>query len=121
MERNLQRLTIEEGISFEDFRTHRADIEAERAELTALVETIRSRRSLVKADFDVALNLAQQLGFLFDRGNLDEKRLLCETVLKRVYVKERRIVRIELNPPSASSPQVLGVRNPSSLVDQVVQ
>jgi len=53
MERNLQRLVIEEDISFADFKEHRTRIEAERTNLKNLVEAIGSRRSLVKADFEM--------------------------------------------------------------------
>lgn len=101
MEINLQKLAIEEGISFRDFREHRAEIEAERASLNNLIEQIRFRRNLVKADFEIALNLAVQLDFLFDRGTSDEKRLLCETIFKRLYIKDHKIINQDLNSPFA--------------------
>jgi len=66
-----------------------------------LMETIRSRRNLVKADFEIALNLAKQLDFLFEKGTFAEKRLLCETVLKRLYIEDGKIMKTELNPPFA--------------------
>ena len=100
MERNLQRLAIEEGISFADFREHRNEIEAERARLNDLVEMIKARRNLVKADFRIALDLAKQIDFLFERGTFAEKRLLCETVFKRLYIEDGRITKNpELNSP----------------------
>ena len=99
MEKNLQRLAIEEGISFRDFREHRSEIEAERAKLNDAIETIKARRNLVKADFEIALNLAKQVGFLFKKGTFAEKRLLCETVLKRAYINEGKIIKTELNSP----------------------
>ena len=37
VEKNLQRLVIEEDISFDDFKEHRARIEAERANLNDLL------------------------------------------------------------------------------------
>jgi hypothetical protein len=40
------------------------------------VDVISQRQHLVKADFEIALELATQLDFLFDMGNFDEKRLL---------------------------------------------
>ena len=88
MEKNLQRLVIEEEISFEDFKEHRSHIEAERAKLKNSVDVIRQRQHLVKADFEIALQPATELDFLFDRGNFDEKRLLCETMFKRPYTKD---------------------------------
>jgi len=51
MEQNLQRLAIEEEISFGDFKEHRSRIEAERARLRSTVDDIKQRQHLVKADF----------------------------------------------------------------------
>ena len=65
MEKNLQRLVIEDEIPFEDFKEHRAQIESERTRLKNTVEVINSRRNLVRADFEIALELATQLDFLF--------------------------------------------------------
>jgi len=61
----------------------------------------RQRQHLVKADFEIALQLATESDFLFDKGNFDERRLLCETVLKRLYVKEGKVTKMELNSPFA--------------------
>ena len=49
----------------------------------------------------MALELATQLDFLFEKGNFDEKRLLCETVLKRLYVEDGKITGADLNAPFA--------------------
>jgi hypothetical protein len=62
---------------------------------------MKSRQHLVRADFEIALQLAMELDFLFYKGNCDEKRLLCETVFKRVHVKAGKITRTELNAPFA--------------------
>ena len=97
--KNLQQLAIEEEISFKDFKEHRARIEAERANLKVVVDANTSRRSLLKADFEVALQLASQLDFLFAKGNKDERRLLCQTIFRRVSVRDRKIVGVDLNPP----------------------
>ena len=99
VEKNLQRLAIEEEISFDDFKEHRSQIEAEKARLKNTVESIKQRQHLVKADFEIALQLANELDFLFDKGNFDERRLLCETVFKRIYVNDGRIDNVELNSP----------------------
>lgn len=101
MGKNLQRLVIEEQISFEDFKEHRSQIEAERSRLKNTVDSIRQRQHLVQADFEVALELATQLDFLFEKGTFDERRLICETVFKRIYVEEGRVTRAELNAPFA--------------------
>jgi len=101
MEKNLQKLVLEEDISFKDYKGHRSRIEAEKARLKNTVDAITQRQHLVKADFEVALQLASELVFLFDRGNFDERRLLCETVLKRLYVREGKVEKVELNSPFA--------------------
>ncbi|MBM3118895.1 MAG: hypothetical protein FJ006_04970 [Chloroflexi bacterium] len=97
VEKNLQRLAIEEEISFEDFKEHRTRIEAEKARLKNTVDAIKQRQHLVKADFEIALQLANELDFLFGKGNFDERRLLCETVFKRIYVEDGKITEVELN------------------------
>lgn len=99
IEKNLQRLVMEEAISFEDFKEHRASIDSERANLKTLVDAISSRQGLVRADFEIALQLASQLDFLFAKGDYDERRLLCETIFKRLRVRDRKIVQVELNSP----------------------
>ena len=101
MEKNLQRLVIEEEIPHQDFKEHRAQIEAERSRLRNTVDAIRQRQHLVKADFEIALQLATELDFLFEKGNYDEKRLICETVFKRLYVEKGKITKTELNAPFA--------------------
>jgi len=53
---------------------------------------------LVKGDFEIALQLASELGFLFAMGDNDQRRLLCEAFFKRVYVQNGKIAKIELNP-----------------------
>ena len=99
MEQNLQQLRLEEEITLADFKGHRIKIEAERARLQNVVDVISQRQHLIKADFEVALQLAAELDFLFEKGTFDEKRLLCETVFKRVYLKEGRVSEVELNAP----------------------
>jgi hypothetical protein len=99
IEKNLQRLVIEEEISFKDFKEHRVCIEAERANLKTLVNTISYDQSLIRADFEIALQLASELDFLFAKGDKDERRLLCETVFRRLIVRDRKIVQVELNSP----------------------
>jgi len=101
MEKNLQRLFVEEEISHKDFREYRLQIEAERSRLRNTVDIIRQSQHLVIADFEIALELAKQLDFLFERGKFDQKRLLCETVLKRLYVEEGKITGKEFNAPFA--------------------
>ena len=44
----------------------------------------------------------EEKDFLFGKGTFNERRLICETVFKNLYVKEGRITRAELNAPFAS-------------------
>ena len=99
MEKNLQQLALEEEISIDDFKEHRAKIEAERARLQNALDFMEQRQHLVIADFEIALQLATELDFLFEKGSFDEKRLLCETLFKRIYLKEGKISNVELNAP----------------------
>ena len=39
-----------------------------------------------KDDEALITQLATQMDFLFERGSFDERRLLCETVFKRLYL-----------------------------------
>ena len=97
MEKNLQRLYVEEEISLVDFKEHRSQIEGERSRLKITVDGIRQNQHLIRADFEVALELATQFDFLYQNGNFDQRRLLCETVLKRLYVEDGRITKQEYN------------------------
>ena len=44
-----------------DFKEHRIHIEAERAKLKNTIDVLSQRQHLVKADFEVALQLATEL------------------------------------------------------------
>ncbi|BAS31202.1 recombinase family protein [Dehalococcoides mccartyi] len=99
MEKNLQRLYIEEGISQADFREHRSQIEAEKSRLTTTVEVVKQRQHLVKADFEIALELCTELVTLWERGGFDGRRLLCETLFKEIHVEGGNVNRVLFNAP----------------------
>ena len=101
MEKNLQQLFLEEEISKSDYKEHRARIQAERAKLKNTIDVISQQQNLIKADFEVALQLATEFDFLYDKANIDEKRLLCETVIKQLNIEDGTIVDMELNSPFA--------------------
>ena len=82
-------------------KEYRSQIEGERSRLRITVDGIRQNQHLIRADFEVALELATQFDFLYQNGNFDQRRLLCETVLKRLYVEDGRITRQEYNAPFA--------------------
>lgn len=99
MEKNLQELVLEEQITRDDFKQHRLHIEAERANLRDLVETISSQRRFVRGDFETALETASKLDLLYQTGNNDNRRLLCETVFRQISVRDGKIVKVERNHP----------------------
>ena len=99
MEKNLQLLMMEEEISLKDFKEHRARIEAERARLQNTVDSIKQHQHLIKADFEIALQLSSELDYLIQRANFEERRLICETMFKRIYLKDGRITEVDLNSP----------------------
>jgi len=101
VQKNLQTLYMEEEISLADFKEHRSQIEAERSKFKTTVDAIKQHQHLVKGDFELALDLSTQIDFLFENGNFDQRRLLCETVLKRLDVEKGRITRAEFNAPFA--------------------
>ncbi|MFC1991874.1 hypothetical protein ACFLVC_04055 [Chloroflexota bacterium] len=55
MEKNLQRLYVEEEISLAVFKKHRSQIEAELSRLRATVDVISKRQHLIRTDFEMAL------------------------------------------------------------------
>ena len=99
MEKTLQELLLEEEISKEDFKERRLRIQAEKTNLKYLVDTIESRRGLVRTDFEAGLQLANKLDSVYENGDNNIRRLLCEIVFKQVRVREGKIVDIELNSP----------------------
>ncbi len=108
MEKNLQRPYMEEEISLADFKEYRSQIEAERSRQRTTVDGIRQRQHLIKADFEVALELATQFDKIYKDGNFDQRRLLCETVLKRLYIEDGKITSPEYNAPFAIIAQANG-------------
>ena len=99
MEQTLQELLLEEEISKEDFKKRRVRVQAERTNLRYLVDTIETRRGLVRTDFEFALQLANRLDSIFEKGDNDTRRLLCETIFRQVRIREGKIVDTELNSP----------------------
>ena len=65
MEKNPQRLYVEEEISLADFQGIIYQLEAERSRLRTTVDGVKQNQHLIKADFEVALELATQLDFRF--------------------------------------------------------
>ena len=99
MEKNLQEIFLEEQVSKEDYKEHRLRIQALKTNLKYLVDTIESRRGLVRSDFEFILRLANNLDSIFEKGDNDNRRLLCETLFKQVRIREGKIVDVEMNLP----------------------
>jgi hypothetical protein len=99
MEKTLQELLPEEEISKEDFKERRLRIQAEKTNLKYLVDTIESRRGLVRTEFEAGLQLVNKLDSVYENGDNNIRRLLCEIVFKQVRIREGKIVDIELNSP----------------------
>ncbi len=108
MERNLQQLVIEDEIPIAGFREHGTCIESERARLNATGDAIERRQYLVKADFEIALNLATKVDTFFEKGGFDERCLPGEVVFKRINVKDGKIASVDLNEPFRLKSQWFG-------------
>jgi hypothetical protein len=56
---------------------------------------------LFAADFESALDIACNVGWLYEKGSFEERRLLIETLFKGINVKKGKIFSYELNTPFA--------------------
>ena len=99
--KNVNRMAAEEMIGWEEFRELRDEVEREEAALKSRVDFITRHQTLLAADFDLALDIACNLGWLYEKGSFEERRLLLETVFKRIYLRQTQIASYELNPPFA--------------------
>jgi hypothetical protein len=90
---------MEEEISLSDFKGHRANIEAERSRLNNMIESIRQRQHLVKADFEVALELATQFDFLMRTAISIRSDCYAKQCLMRLYIEDGNITKAEYNAP----------------------
>ena len=52
-----------------------------------------------KAYFGIALQLATQFDLFYEKGAFAERRLLCEVVFKRMYLKDGKIASLNLGSP----------------------
>ena len=97
--KNVNRMAAEDIVSWEEFTELRDEVEHEEATLKSRIAMLTRHQALLAADFELALDIACNLGWLYDRGNNDERRLLAETIFKRIDVQKGRVVSYELNPP----------------------
>ena len=99
--KNINRMAAEEIISWDEFKELRDEVESEEASLESRIEFITRHQTLFAADFELALDIACNLGWLFEKGNFEERRLLVETLFKSINVQKSKIFSYELNPPFA--------------------
>ena len=99
--KNINRMAAEEIISWDEFRELRDEVESEEASLRARIDFITNHQTLLAADFDLALDIACNLSWLYEKGDFEERRLLIETLFKRLCLRQGKIVSYELNPPFA--------------------
>ena len=76
-------------------------MEGEEATLKLRIDFITRHQTLFAADFELALDIACNLGWLYGKGNFEERRLLVETLFKGINVQKGKILSYELNPPFA--------------------
>ena len=100
--KNINRMAAEELIGWGEFRELRDEVESEEAELQQRIDFITRHKALLSADFELALDIACNLGWLYDNGSFEEKRLLAETMFKVLRLREGKIADYELNPPFAA-------------------
>ena len=72
-----------------------------RTTLKSRIEFITRHQTLFAADFELALDIVCNLGWLYEEGSFDERRLLVETLFERLCVRQDKIESYELNPPFA--------------------
>jgi hypothetical protein len=97
--KNINRMAAEQVIGWDEFKELRAEVESEEAELTSRIDFITRHQVLFSADFELALDIACNLGWLFEKGDFAERRLLVETLFKRINVSQGKIMSYDLNPP----------------------
>ena len=99
--KNVNRMAAEQIIGWDEFKELRDELEGEEATLKSRIDFITRHQTLFAADFELALDIACNLGWLYERGNFEERRLLVETLFKGINVQKGKISSYELNPPFA--------------------
>ena len=99
--KNVNRMAAEQIISWDEFKELRDELEGEEATLKSRIDFITRHQTLFAADFELALDIACNVSWLYEKGNFEERRLLVETLFKGINVPKSKILRYELNPPFA--------------------
>ena len=97
--KNINRMAAEQVISWEEFKELRDEVESEEATLKLRIDSYTKHQTLFAADFEIALDIACNLAWLYEKGNFAERRLLVETLFKRIYLSHGQILSYDLNPP----------------------
>ena len=99
--KNINRMAAEQIIGWDKFKELRDEVEGGEATLKSRIDFITKHQTLFAADFELALDIACNLGWLFLKGNFEERQLLAEALFKSLNVSQGEIVSYELNPPFA--------------------
>ncbi len=99
--KNVNRMAAEQIIGWDEFKELRDELEGEEATLKSRIDFITRHQTLFAADFELALDIACNLGWLYEKGKFEERRLLVETLFKGINVQKGKILSYELNPPFA--------------------
>ena len=92
-------MAAEQIIDWDEFKELRNEVESEEAELRSRIDFITKHQTLFAADFELAMDIACNVGWLYEKGNFEERRLLAETLFKRINISQASIESYELNPP----------------------
>ena len=92
-------MAAEQIIGWDKFKELRDEVEGEEATLKSRIDFITKHQTLFAADFELALDIACNLGWLFLKGNFEERQLLAEALFKSLNVSQGEIVSHELDPP----------------------
>ena len=73
---------------FEALLQLRDEVESEEASLRSRIDFITNHQTLLAADFDLALDIVCNLNWLYEKGDFEERRLLIETLFKRLCLRQ---------------------------------
>jgi hypothetical protein len=85
--KNPNRMAAEELISWEESKELRDEIEQEESAPRLGLQMLTQHQALLAPDFELALDIACNLGWLHSQGSIQEKRLLAETLFQRPLLK----------------------------------
>ena len=97
--KNINRMAAEQVINWDEFKELRDEVESEELTLKSRIDFITKHQTLFAADFELAFDIACNLAWLYENGDFAERRLLVETLFKRINISHGQILSYDLNPP----------------------